>query len=138
LRRAMREIGDDLTFARAKSAWMAVAQELAPKVGRNGKQISVKMLATRFAKETILGALTEFTAHPPADKHDAVHRAGGPFLRGVCEIAGDLLTTFKQTDLQNQRITRQLEDAVDFRCVRHPVVEAKTKTKASSNISPIT
>lgn len=129
LREAMSQIGDgDPTFSKATDAWRAVAQEIAPLVGRSGKQISIKMVVVPLVKETIWGALTEFVASPPTDKKDAAHRLVGPFLRGVSEVGGELLKNLRRADLEGQRISRQLEDAVDFNCVRHPTIKLESKT----------
>lgn len=128
LRSAMSQIGDDFTFSRVTNAWKAVAQEIAPMVGRKGKQISVRMVVIPLIKETVWGTLTDFIARPPTSKRDALHRAGGPFLRGASEVGGEVLSKLRQADLERQRISRQLENAVEFSCVRHPTIKSGSKT----------
>jgi hypothetical protein len=124
LRQVMSKIGNDYNFENVKDAWKAVAQEIAPMVGRNEKQISVTMMLMTVAKETFWGAVTDFMAHPqlPTTKEELLQRSG-PLLRGLSEIGGEMFSKVRQRDLERQRISSDLENMIDFNLVRHPIIE---------------
>jgi len=61
----MSQIGDSATFSKVTNAWRAVAEEIAPLVGRKSKQVSIKMVLVPMVKETEWGTLTDFLIRPP-------------------------------------------------------------------------
>jgi len=123
LRNAMVHLGEEPNFARATNAWQEVSHELERQVGRDHHRIDVKMIATDLARYTAVGTLAEFAVRPPKSVKEAAGCALGPFVAGTCEIGGDVLHKLYRDDLQKQTFSRQLRDAVDFSCVRHPSIK---------------
>jgi hypothetical protein len=62
LRTAMNQIGGDLTFEKANSAWQVVADDIASMAGRSKmKKIDLRMLMVSVGGKGVWGALAEFT-----------------------------------------------------------------------------
>jgi hypothetical protein len=124
LRNAMSLLSDDLTFANATSAWKHVAADLASTVpSANKKEIGLCMAVSRIVKDTVYGTIVDFLLSPPTTLQEGIVRIGKSALPPVSSFGGDLVSELRGAYLERQSISRDLEKAVEFSCVRHPTVK---------------
>ena len=121
LRTAMHNLGEDTNFQVAESAWRRVSADLASLLAsRNRKQINVWMLVVRAGRGAILGAMADFLLRPTID--DLPPRLLAPAVGALLDVGGGVFVKVARADLERQRITPLLEEAVEFSCVAHPTV----------------
>lgn len=125
LRNAMSQLGDDATFTAGKNAWQAVSADMASLVGSsNTKKIELSLVLVSAGRGAFCGAMADFLIHPPSSSQELVSRLPAPFVGALFDVGGGVCVKLAQADLERQRITSQLEQAVEFSCVPHPTVKS--------------
>lgn len=125
LRKAMNQLGRDTKFANATDAWNAVAADLAGLVSKNNlKEINMWVVLVEAGKAAFCGAMADFLIRPPSDVHDLAFRLPERLGKALFEVGGGLGIKLGQVDLERQRLTELLEQAVEFSCVPHPTIKA--------------
>ncbi len=125
LRSAMTNLGDDWTFASATNAWKAVADDIAFTVSSgSAKEIDLGMVLASAGKKVLYGTMVDFMLEPPRSAREIPFRLGKQAGEALSSVGGELWSKLRQADLEHQRITRELEEAVDFTCVKHPTIRS--------------
>jgi hypothetical protein len=121
LRAAMRNLGQEATFTTVENAWKWVSQDMASLIAsRNRKKVNLWMLAVRAGRSAICGAVMDFLLRPTVD--DVAVRLLGPATGALVDVGGGMFAKLARADLERQRITPQIEQAVRVRCVPHPTI----------------
>ncbi len=128
LRRAMNQLGRDATFTNATNAWHAVSADIASLVSPTEmRETELQMLLVKAGKGLFWGVLADFAWGPPHDVKELFSRLVPPFVGALFSVGGDMCPKLIRADLEQQRITRQLEQAVEFSCVPHPTIKTDEK-----------
>ena len=69
--------------------------------------------------------MADFMLRPPHSLDDVSSRLPALLLGALFSVGGDLYPELRKADLEHQRISRQLETAVEFTCVRHPAITSE-------------
>jgi hypothetical protein len=126
LRHAMNQLGYDPTFDVVKRAWEAVSADITSMASSSKtKEIQLRMVAISAGKGLLWGAMADFMLRPPQSLGDLPSRLPASLLGALFSVGGDLYPRLRKLDLERQRISRQLEAAVEFTCVRHPAIKAE-------------
>jgi hypothetical protein len=116
LRTAMDNLVCDTDFHAAENAWNWVSDDLATLItSRSKKQINVWMLILKAGRSAILGALADLLLRATAE--DVPTRLLAPAAGALLNVGGGLSMKVARADLERQRITPMLEDAIEFSCV---------------------
>ncbi len=127
LREAMKHTGSEPDFQRQYSAWSAVAAEIAGYV-HNRREGNIRLTALNFGRELLTGAavsgMSGSLMKPRSLLGDPVTELlrilGESAINSSITILGPQVNKLMQSYLQKQKLCRQLECLIDFRCVNIP------------------
>jgi hypothetical protein len=115
LRRSIRQLGQDIDFRSQKDAWLEVADELAKAVIQP-KPFKIRTAVIRIGEKMVLGSVAGLFDVIRGEKINIPTVLAGAFFSGALGIAFDHGYEVLRNDLGRQKIRRQLERAVEFRC----------------------
>jgi hypothetical protein len=130
LRRAMQNLVTETNLRRAEDAWTGVSADLASMLASgSSKEINVWMLMIEAGRGVFASVMADFSSRPTID--DLPHRLFTSAAGALLDVAGGMFVKVARADLERQRITPLLEEAVKFQCVPHPAIAELESRRAT-------